>query len=345
MTRAGWPPYWLVALLLTVAFAFQGTRGLWEPDEGRYTATALNMLDGGDYVLPTLAGGQPHLTKPPLTYWALAGSFAAFGRNEWAARLPGALAFVGTGLLLFGLGRRLCPEKPWLPPLVYSLSLAPVFGANVVSTDVLLVFFETAAMSAFVRAWHGHEALDRAWIRVMWLAWGLAFLTKGPPGLLPLLAMGLMCALHERGSLRRLFDPLGLVAFAVVAFTWFAMLVAQDPARLQYFLGAEVYDRVFTGKHDRNAEWYGPLQVYAPMFIAGALPWWILATVAAGGPLRAWRETRPGCCSHGGSCCLSPCCASLSRDCSSTCCRCSCRCRSSWHGRWHAGGGSRIVAW
>jgi len=42
-------PAWLVAaLLLMLAFAWQGTRALWDPDEGRYTAVALQMLDSGD---------------------------------------------------------------------------------------------------------------------------------------------------------------------------------------------------------------------------------------------------------------------------------------------------------
>ena len=63
--------------------------------------------------------------------------------------VAGALAFVGTGLLVFGLGRRLLPAKPWLPALVWALSFGPISGASVVSTDALLVFFETAAMLAF----------------------------------------------------------------------------------------------------------------------------------------------------------------------------------------------------
>ena len=58
------------------------------------------MLASGDWLLPTLDGEHPHLTKPPMTYWALASSFGLLGTNEWAARLPGALAFVGTGLLV-----------------------------------------------------------------------------------------------------------------------------------------------------------------------------------------------------------------------------------------------------
>jgi 4-amino-4-deoxy-L-arabinose transferase-like glycosyltransferase len=292
MEKTGYPPAWLLALFVVLAFTFQGTRAIWEPDEGRYSSAGLHMLESGDYLVPTIDGEHAHLTKPPLVYWALAASFATLGRNEWAARLPGALAFVGTGLLVFGLGRRFCPAKPWLPALVYGLSLAPFMGANVVSTDVLLVFFETAAMYAFVRAGPWNGPADRRWVRLMWLAWGLVFMTKGPPGLLPLLAMIVMLAFHDRAALRRVSDPLGLVAFAAVAFTWFGIVIAQDPSRLGYFLGYEVYDRVFTDAHDRNAEWYGALLVYGRVFLFGALPWWPMALVAAGGPRRAWSDFR-----------------------------------------------------
>jgi 4-amino-4-deoxy-L-arabinose transferase len=285
--------FWAIAaLLVLIGFAFQGTRGVFEPDEGRYTATALNMLEGGDWLVPTVDGERPHLTKPPVTYWAIAASIGLLGYNEWAVRLPGALAFVGTGLLVFGLGRRFCPAKPWLPPLVWGLSLAPVIGANIVSTDALLTLFETAAMYAFVEAWYRDGAERRRWLLAMWLGWGLAFMTKGPPGLLPLGAMAAFLAIHDRPKLRGLFAPLGLLVFAVVAFTWFAILVRQEPDRLGYFLGYEVYDRVFTATHARNAEWYGGFKVYLPVFLAGALPWWALALVAAGGPRGAWRSLR-----------------------------------------------------
>ncbi len=292
MTAQRTPPAWLVAVLVVMAFAFQGTRGLWEPDEGRYTSVGLNMLESGDWMLPTIDGEHPHLTKPPVTYWALAASFGLLGHNEWAARLPGALAFIGTGLLVFGLGRRLVPAKPWLPALVYATSLAPILGANVVSTDNLLAFGEALAMYCFVRAWADGAGLDRRWIRAMWMAWGLAFMIKGPPGLLPLAAIAAMLGFGDRKALRRLLDPMGLLLFAVIAFTWFAVLIAQDPQRLHYFLGYEVYDRVFTSTHDRNAQWYGAVVVYGPMFLLGSLPWWVLATIAAGGPRGAWSACR-----------------------------------------------------
>ena len=284
------PAWWLIALLCLLAFAFQGTRGIWEPDEGRYSATGLNMLKSGDWLVPSVDGEHPHLTKPPMTYWALAASFGALGRNEWAARLPGALAFVGTGLLVFGLGRRFCATRPHLPAVVYALSFAPFIAANIVSTDGILTFFETAAMFAFVEAWHRGGNLDRRWIGAMWLMSALAFMTKGPPALLPLLAVATYLAWRDRGRLREFFDPLGLLVFAVVAFAWFAVLIAQDSSRLGYFLGYEVYDRIFTAKHDRNAHWYGAFQVYVPVLVVGTLPWSVIAVIAAGGPRVAWRR-------------------------------------------------------
>jgi 4-amino-4-deoxy-L-arabinose transferase len=285
-------PLWLPALLLLIAFAFQGSRGIWEPDEGRYSSAGINMHESADWLVPTVDGEHPHLTKPPLTYWALASSFALLGHNEWAARLPSALAFVGTGLLVFGLGRRLCPAKPWLPAVIWATSLAPAIASNVVSTDPLLVVFETLAMFAFVEAWSRRGPDARRWFVLMWLGWGLAFLTKGPPGLLPLFAMILFLAVHDRARLRRMFPPAGLLLFAFVAFTWFGLVIAQQPDRLRYFLGYEVYDRVFTATHDRNAEWYGGFLIYLPMLLVGTLPWWPLSLIAAGGPRDSWRTLR-----------------------------------------------------
>jgi 4-amino-4-deoxy-L-arabinose transferase-like glycosyltransferase len=282
----------VLALLVVLAFAFQGSRGLWEPDEGRYTAAGVNMIESGDWLVPTVDREHPHLTKPPLTYWALAASFGALGHNEWAARLPGALAFVGTGLLVWGLGRRFVPGAPWLPAVVWALSPGPFVAANIVSTDALLVLFETLAMYAFVEAWTRGGGAARPWYLLMWLGWGLAFMTKGPPGLLPLLAVVAFLAVHDRSRLRELFPWGGLALFALVGLTWYAVIVLHAPDRLQYFLQHEVYDRVFTGTHRRNPQWYGGFEVYGPVLLLGALPWSVAALVAARGPSSVRRALR-----------------------------------------------------
>ena len=79
-----------IAVLLLLAFAFQGTRGLWEPDEGFYANAALGMIDSGDYLVPRL-NGAPFLDKPPLIYWLQAAGVRLLGRSEWGLRLGHAL--------------------------------------------------------------------------------------------------------------------------------------------------------------------------------------------------------------------------------------------------------------
>src|SRR5689334_17428024 len=90
----------VILCIAILGFAFLGARGLSEPDEGRYSAVALNMLETHDFLIPRLDADHPHLAKPPLTYWAIAASIATFGRDEWAVRLPAALAYSLTALVV-----------------------------------------------------------------------------------------------------------------------------------------------------------------------------------------------------------------------------------------------------
>ena len=46
------PTAWIAALAIVLALLFLGSRGIWDPDEGRYTNVALHMLDSGDWIDP-----------------------------------------------------------------------------------------------------------------------------------------------------------------------------------------------------------------------------------------------------------------------------------------------------
>jgi hypothetical protein len=108
----------------------------------------------------------------------------------------------------------------------------------------------------------------------MWLGFALAFLTKGPPGLLPLLGIGaLVVATTGMRGLPALFPLAGMAMFAVVGFGWYVAVVVRRPELVGYFLGEEFVGRIFTDQHGRNAEWYGAAAVYLPAFLFGALPW------------------------------------------------------------------------
>ena len=99
--RAGWLVFVVAAL-----FLFLGTRGLNEPDEGRYAEIAREMVVTGEWLVPHLNGFE-HFQKPPLLSWFTAASIRVFGANEWAARLPSALAALGVVLLTYGIARRI----------------------------------------------------------------------------------------------------------------------------------------------------------------------------------------------------------------------------------------------
>ena len=265
----------LVALLLVMAYAFQGTRSLWSTDEGRYSDNAVQMIDSGNYLMPAFSPDRPNYTKPPMTAWVIAGSMRVFGQNAWGARAPYALAFVLTALLLYAMAGRLVPDKPWLPPLLYASTLFPFMAANIVSTDVLLTLFEALAMLGFVRAHFPAGAGRRHDLWLMWAGFGLAFLTKGPPGLIPLLG-AIPFVLRRDGwrGVGRLFAPVGLVLFALLGLGWYLLAVLRTPGLLHYFLHFEVYDRLFTAAQGRHAQWYGWIVVFAPVFSVGTLPWW-----------------------------------------------------------------------
>ena len=285
---------WLFCLALLVGFAFQGTRGVWNTDEGRYTENALQMIDSGNYLVPAYGNDRLNFTKPPMHYWAIAASVNVFGHNEWAVRAPNVLAFAFTALLLCLMAEQLMLEKIWLPGLIYALTLAPVIAANVVSTDTLLTLFEALAVFGFVAAEMGpHGRARRGPIYLMWLGFGLAFLTKGPPGLLPLLAIVPFIVKRDGWrALGRIFVLRGLAVFAVSGFLWYLIVILRYPGLLHYFLYFEVYQRILTSAQHRNPQWYGWLVAYGPVFAFATVPWTLelLRGLAHAFSIARWRQ-------------------------------------------------------
>ena len=259
----------LLAASIVLAFSFQGTRGLWDPDEGRYTNVALEMMRSGDYFTPHRHHETMHVTKPPVTYWAIAASASSFGKNEWAFRAPMAIAFIITVLLVYELGKSFAPRRPWLPALIYLASPIPMLATSAITTDTLLACAETAAVMAYAK--YRFSDKNGRWLDVMWAIFGLAFMIKGPPALLPLMAI--VVWEWKASRLRALFRPVGLGLFVLLGFTWFAAITYRNPELLTYFFGHEVIERIASANHHRNGQWYGGLLVYLPTLALGALPW------------------------------------------------------------------------
>lgn len=241
---------WGVVLL---ALFFQlGTRALNEPDEGRYAEIGREMISSGDWLTPRL-NGIPHLSKPPLTYWCIALSLRLFGVNEFAARLPSALAALGTLLALYAMLRTAADERAALwAVLMLTTSGLFFLAARLVTSDMLLACWVTWSVRAI-------------WRRSNWLFVFLALgvLTKGPVAIL----LPLFAAVGLRPRLREFRWGWGLLIFIALTAPWFLAVTTRYSNLWRYFLVRELFQRVATTEHGR------------------AQPWWFLIVVALGGML------------------------------------------------------------
>ncbi|WP_225876160.1 ArnT family glycosyltransferase [Lysobacter solisilvae (ex Woo and Kim 2020)] len=285
--------FWLAVVALVLALGFLGTRGIWDPDEGRYTNVALNMLDSGDWLNPRRSDEVGHWTKPPLTYWAIATSVASFGQNAFAARLPSALAYLLCVWLAWRTARRLASGSEAVAAAAYATMPLAVGAAQMITTDYVLSACTGAAMWAFVEARFGDARYAKRWTALMWVAFALAFLAKGPPALVHLLAALAFDQLMPARRRSRVFQWSGLLLFGVLALPWYVAVVANHPGLLRYFIGSEVVNRVASDSFGRHGEWYGWLLVYAPTLLLGSLPWtpaWLRWLRALPARIGRWRD-------------------------------------------------------
>lgn len=261
----------MIVTALLAAFSFQGTRGLYETSEGRYAESAREMQETGKYLEPTL-DYEPHWTKPPLTYWAMVAGLRLLGDNAWGVRLANAFAFFLTVLAVTLMGSILWGRQTGLfAGFIYLSCPFPLLGAFAATTDTLLTLWETCAVLCYIGALRNTGPVkQKTWILGMWFFLGLSFLTKGPPGLLPLSAI-LLWHFFKKPTVR-IISFGGVSLFLLVGFSWYALVSYRHPELIDIFLGQEVLGRI-TSSEGHNSVWYKPFTMYLPALILGAGPW------------------------------------------------------------------------
>jgi 4-amino-4-deoxy-L-arabinose transferase-like glycosyltransferase len=265
----------LLLALCLLAFVFQGSRGIWQPDEGYYVGTAVTMLHKHTLLVPYLGEEEIFLDKPPMVYWSVMAGLKLLGHTEFAARFVHGLVFVLTALATGAAGWRLCGSRRagFLSAFVYATMCVPFFAGNVVTPDGLVTLWTTVAMLCF---WMSLETgTPRAWWQMLLcLAVGLGFLAKGPAVLIPCGAMAVFL-LIRRQMLRYFLRPqslLGLAIFLAVGLGWYAHISAVTPGALAYFFDSQVWGRLVSGRFNRNPGFSGAL-IYVPIILLGTLPW------------------------------------------------------------------------
>ncbi|HFE32237.1 MAG TPA: glycosyltransferase family 39 protein, partial [Gammaproteobacteria bacterium] len=105
---------WLLFLAVASSFYLNlWAVPLFDLDEGAFSEATREMFERGDFI-STYLDGQPRYDKPILIYWLQALSVALFGVNEFAFRLPSALAGTGWVLAVLFFLRRVRDERTGL---------------------------------------------------------------------------------------------------------------------------------------------------------------------------------------------------------------------------------------
>lgn len=184
----------LALVLGTFLLHFLGnwTLPLCDRDEPRFAEASREMLQRGDWVVPWF-NNRPRYDKPPLIYWCQAAAYQLFGENELSARLPSAVASALVSLVIFGFGCRWRDKTTgFWAAIFFATCVQTIVHSRLAVADMLMIlFFTTASWCAWELPRGNPSTLNfnarRAWWWGLVLSLALAFLAKGPIGLLPIL--------------------------------------------------------------------------------------------------------------------------------------------------------------
>ena len=170
--------YWgLAVLFVAVYLGSVFTPPLLDDADSTHAEAAREMFVSGDYV--TLhVNGVRYLEKAPLPYWLVAICYHLFGVNEFATRLPMALAVGLLGLLAVVWGKRAFDERTGIYAGLFVYTAAGVFlFTRVFIPDVLLSLLIAASLYFFLSALESQTDIWRWFAGYACMALGV--LTKG----------------------------------------------------------------------------------------------------------------------------------------------------------------------
>ncbi len=260
----------LLGAALLLCFAYNlGTPPLFDLDEGAFSAATWEMLKRGDFIT-TYLNGELRFDKPILIYWLQAASVSVFGINEWALRLPSAIAASVWVVAVFNFARsRMDATTGLVAALIAAFSAGVVVIGRAATADALLNLFITLTLLDIIRYFEHPSFLLRNRV-YLWMGFGL--LTKGPIAIIvPLVVSFLYVAVQRRWQdwARALFNPLGWAISLAVALPWYIMeYLAQGQAFIDGFFLKHNVSR-FSSTMEGHG---GSLFYYLPVALLVILP-------------------------------------------------------------------------
>lgn len=276
----------LVAVLAGLLVGVRlGAAPLLDPDEARHALTALEMLERGAWVEPTL-NLEPYRHKLSGFYVLVGLCYRAFGVNEAAARTVPAVSAWFTLLAVYWFGSRRGVMRGLLAALLLGACGFFVLVGRFTTFDGLFTCLVSTAALSFA-AWLDGGARSR--LRASYVLTGLAVLTKGPVAII-LVGVPALTAIVLTG--RRLGDtePVrGAIIVTGITAAWFLPTWIASPDYIVEFLAVHNFQRFLGGSSIFHPE---PAWFFLPILAAALLPWSLHVPRACAAALRSTAPAR-----------------------------------------------------
>ena len=278
---------WLVLGLITLLYVgISFAPVIFDDNEGLYAGAVREMHQSGDWLLPT-TNGFPRVQKPPLVYWTMLVSTSLFGDNEFALRLPNALATAGWIVATYLIMRRLGGERFGLASALVLASMLGVWVFNhLVQPEPFLACFISLSIWCLVearlfaqpRAAVAGRFTGDHWYLLFWIFLALGALSKGLHGALWPLGTVVLTALFVpgwRAWLRPVLSLRGLLVFLLMLVPWYAYMAARFPGFLAAHFVNEQLGACLNTRYPADAKQLPLAQFYAQHLLFW-MPWTLL---------------------------------------------------------------------
>src|SRR5712692_11299185 len=177
----------LLAFSATIYLVTSFQPSLLDDADSTHAQAAKEMLQRRDWV--TLhVNGVRYLEKAPLLYWLVAISYRLFGINQFAVRVPTALAVVLLAWMVYAYGRWAYSARAgWYAAAISASCVGMFLFTRIMIPEAWLTLFCTVAHYCFGRAFFGSEREQRLYYGA-YAAMALAVLTKGLIGIVFIVA-------------------------------------------------------------------------------------------------------------------------------------------------------------
>jgi 4-amino-4-deoxy-L-arabinose transferase-like glycosyltransferase len=287
-----------------------GSVGLIDETEPLFAEASRQMFVTGDWITPFF-NGETRFDKPALIYWCQAIAYAIVGVNEWAVRLPSAIAAMAVVSLGFYTVQWYLaqqdtaeevsrPQRRYLTAAIAAavMALNPemiVWGRTGVSdmlltgciASALLCFFLGYAAKSGTGEKVSHSPIPNKWYLACYVLIAGAILTKGPVGIV-LPGLVILAFLLYIGKLRQVLGEMrpliGLLIICGLSVPWYLLVIWRNGGNyINSFFGYHNVERFTEVVNGHSAPWFfyfvvvllgfAPYSVYLPVAMARLKFW------------------------------------------------------------------------